>query len=237
MAYLQVLLVLTGFAALTVILKKLTISGATAGVLVAFGIYIGVGNVGLAMLGAFFISGTLATSHRKFFKESIGLEEKNKGRRTLSQVISNGVVAAVCGLLAIVFPQQALMFQLACAASLASATADTLSSELGSVYGSRFYNILTLKRDKRGLDGVVSLEGTCLGAVGSMLIAAIFAAEHHGWSVFFIIAFGGIFGNLIDSILGAGLQRKGVLNNDFVNLLNTFFSAAFACLFFNIIVP
>ena len=232
MAYLLVLLILTGLAAVSVILKKLTIPAATAGVFVALGIYSGLGNVGLAMLGTFFISGTLATSHRKKFKASIGLEENNNGCRKLSQVISNGGVAAICGLLSGIFPQHALMFNVASATSIASATGDTLSSELGSVYGSRFYNILTLNEDKRGLDGVVSLEGTCFGAMGSMLIATIFTAEYAGWSMFFIIAFGGILGNFLDSVFGAALQRKGYLNNNLVNFLNTLYSAVFACLFF-----
>ena len=57
------------------------------------------------------------------------------------------------------------------AGSFAAATADTLSSELGNVYGRRYYNILTLRPDTRGLNGVVSLEGTSLGLAGTAVLS------------------------------------------------------------------
>ncbi len=78
-------------------------------------------------------------------------------------MLANGGVAALAGLPAWLYPQQAGLWQLAAAASLASASADALSSELGSIYGRSFYNILTFKKDKCGLDGVISLEGTLWG--------------------------------------------------------------------------
>jgi uncharacterized membrane protein len=35
----------------------------------------------------------------------------------------------------------------------------------------------------------------------------------------------GFLGNLADSFLGAALQRRGILNNDWVNFLNTLIAA------------
>lgn len=111
------------------------------------------------------------------------------------------------------------------AASLAAATADTLSSELGMVYGRNSYNILTFKKEPRGLDGVVSLEGTLLGAAGALLIALIHAAAAGFGAAILFITLAGILGNLADSLLGASLERKHYIGNDGVNFLNTLFGA------------
>ncbi len=114
------------------------------------------------------------------------------------------------------------------AASLASATADTLSSELGTVYGKRFYNILTLRRDKRGENGVISIEGTIFGIAGSAFIALIYAAQFRLDHHFTLIILAGTLGNITDSILGATLERKNRIGNNAVNFLNTLTAALVA---------
>jgi uncharacterized protein (TIGR00297 family) len=112
------------------------------------------------------------------------------------------------------------------AAAFASATADTLSSELGNVCGSRYYNILSFRKDMRGLNGVISLEGTLCGVAGSLLIALIFSAGF-GWSirVTAIITLAGTIGNIFDSLLGATFERRHWIGNDAVNFLNTAIAA------------
>lgn len=110
-------------------------------------------------------------------------------------------------------------------AAFASATADTLSSELGNVYGRRFYTILTLKPGTRGENGVVSLEGTLLGIAGSCIIAALYGMGF-GWTIILVwIIVAGLIGNLTDSLLGATLEQKHYLTNDAVNFLNTLIAA------------
>ena len=136
-------------------------------------------------------------------------------------MIANAGVAALAGLLTFFMPDHRHLFSLVMAASLSSATADTLSSELGNVYGRQYYNILSFQKDKRGLDGVVSVEGTLFGIAGSLIIALIYILGF-GWSVaFWLVIIAGTIGNILDSILGASLQRKHYLNNDAVNFFNT----------------
>lgn len=208
--------------------KKLTVPAAFTGGVVGWLVYTGGGCTGILMLAAFFVLGTAATSwHAKAgpSKDTPGsLDQKGAAAqptRTTGQVLANGGVAALAGLSIMYWPGQQPVLEIAMAASLSSATADTLSSELGMVYGRHYYNILTWRRDRRGLDGVVSLEGTLIGVAGSSLIALLYAAGHSWNGGFWIIVLSGAIGNLTDSILGASLERKGWLGDDMVNFLNT----------------
>jgi uncharacterized protein (TIGR00297 family) len=221
------MLLLTGIA-LSVALKKLTWPGALAGGVIALCIYAGAGFTGMALLAVFFIMGTGATAFKKEWKEQAGIVAREESTRTAGQVLANGGVAAVLGLSAMFFPEKAFAIQVMLAASLASATADTLSSELGVVYGRRFYNICTFRTDVRGRDGVVSGEGTLAGLAGSGIITLVYALGF-GFSVHLLwIIVAGTAGNLFDSYLGATLERAQRLSNNAVNALNTAFAAGVA---------
>ena len=120
--------------------------------------------------------------------------------------------------------------------------ADTLSSELGMVYGRRHYNILTWKPDEKGQDGVVSFEGLLIGIAGSVVIAIIYIpgqpVSQSGSSrviSLLIIVLAGTLGNLADSLLGAFFERQGRLSNNIVNLLNTLTGALAAGLLARIV--
>lgn len=213
---------------LSVKANKLTPTGALTGGVLGFAIFLGAGFMGLVMLGTFFILGSFVTSWGFYDKVKAGLAEENKGRRTASQALANAGIAGLLGLFAWLYPAKADLFRLMLAASFSSATADTCSSELGNVYGRRFYNILTLRPDTKGLNGVISLEGTALGFLGSCLIAIIYGVSTSwGWPIAWILIAGTV-GNLTDSILGASLERKHYLQNDAVNFFNTLVGALVA---------
>jgi uncharacterized protein (TIGR00297 family) len=213
---------------LSVITGKLSIPAALAGGMVGGFVFAGAGYNGLVMLGAFFILGTVSTSWKKELKREVGGNEAHPQRRTTGQVLANGGMAAVLGVLALIDAAHADLYRLLLAVSLASATADTLSSELGMVYGKRFYNILSRKKEAKGLDGVVSLEGTLIGVAGALVIGLIYAAGHGIGKGLLVIVVAGTIGNLTDSFLGATLERKQYINNDWVNFMNTVFAVLFA---------
>ena len=209
--------------------RKLTPVGAFTGGIIGLLLFMGAGFAGLAMMTLFFLLGTAATSWKKGVKELRGIAEESKKGRMAGQVIANAGIPALLAGSVLLFPFWAHQCRLMIAAGFASAAADTVSSELGNVYGTQYFNILTGKKDERGLNGVVSAEGTLFGIAASAAIAIVYATGF-GWNQhFFIVVLAGTLGNLLDSVLGATLERRQVLNNDLVNFFNTL-AAALAAL-------
>jgi uncharacterized protein (TIGR00297 family) len=220
------LLAVSVFAVGSVGLRKIDVAGGIAGWLCAFAIFLGGGWTCLGLLFVFFAGGSFASGWGLAKKQALGAAQENGGKRSVVHALSNGGVAAACGVLAWLFPHDAMMYQTMLAASLAVATSDTFSSEFGTLYGKHFVNILTLKSEKRGLDGVVSLEGFAWGLLGSALVAAVFSIGLAGWGWATLLVLGaGLVANVLDSMLGATLQRRGLMTNHSVNFVATLFGA------------
>lgn len=212
--------------------RKLNPVAAITGGILGFCIFIGSGWTGFFLLALFFVGGTAATSWKRKQKSAIGMMQEQGGQRKPGQVIANAGMAGALGLLSLFLPQHKEILALMIAATFSSALADTLSSELGSLYGKKFYNILSFQKDQKGLDGVVSLEGTLIGVVGSGVIATVYSMGF-GWDErYLILLFAGTVGNISDSILGAALERRHRIGNDAVNFFNTFIAALVAGLCF-----
>lgn len=218
---------------ISVYTRKLTVPAAITGVLCGTIIYMGVGYGGLALLAAFFLCGTLSTAWGRKTKDGLNKPGDSIQRKS-GQVLANAGTAALLSFLAIIFPEYAMVFLLMVAGSFASATADTLSSELGMLYGKSFYNCLSWKKDVKGSDGVISLEGTLIGVAGAGLISLIYGLFTLIDSRIFIIVFAGFAGNFADSVMGASLERRNFLSNDGVNFFSTLFAACVTLLLISV---
>ena len=176
-----------------------------------------------------------ATRFGRRRKEALGIAEARRGR-TASQVAANLGIAALAGIplsVAHVYTPVAFGGRAAMAAmvaALAEATADTVSSELGQVLGGTPRMITTLRRVPPGTDGGVSLAGTLAGVAGAamLVLVAKTALPLLSWRDAGVGLAGGIAGTVVDSLLGAGPERRGWLNNDAVNALSTLAAALLA---------
>ncbi len=215
---------------------KLTRAAAITGALIAIAIYLATGWTGFLCMTAFFIMGTFSTSFQKEKKKEFAGEIKMEEKRDVFQVFANAGMAALTALFFLFFQSDNFLFIIIIASVFSSAAADTVSSELGMVWGKRFYNITSLRPGQRGQDGVISLEGTLAGVFASVIIAVIYFI-FQGWSIYFlVIIVSGTIGNLSDSLLGATLERKRIIGNNMVNFLNTVIAAITSILFY-ILLP
>ncbi len=191
--------------------------GAIAGGLLAFLLYVAAGPPAFVTLLGVFILTWIATRIGYVRKAAMGLAENRKGRGA-RQVLANVGAAAGFALAGIFIP----VLHIASAAALAEAAADTASSECGEALARRAYLITNLRRVDVGTDGGISLPGTLAGALAAFLIATLAAAV--GWVPhrhLLVIAAAGFLGTIFDSLLGATLERRGLINNNGVNFTST----------------
>lgn len=233
------------------------IAAATMGVVVLWTTQV----EGLLLLLLFFVGANVVGKVSKriqakaFGEVPIGIIEKKGSRRDLMQVLANGLMAIVAGLIWYVcgsFPAL-VMF----GASISEAAADTFAGEIGRLSKNPPVSIRTFTPVPKGLSGGVTLLGTVAAFVSSIIIGLC-------WFVLFgvkggvlaasVICLTGFVGSVVDSYLGACVQARyrdpdtGMLteqdskdgrpfelvqgvrwvDNDMVNLLSNVFSSVFA---------
>jgi uncharacterized protein (TIGR00297 family) len=174
----------------------------------------------LVLIVLFLVMSLLATRYSKKYKRSLGQFE---GRRTSKNVISNGVVA--CFMAA--FGGYYLPFVGGFIGAIATATADTLGSEIG-VLDQHPRLITTLQKVDPGTNGAVSVLGTVAGIIGAAIIgiAAYFLGiVPSPLSAITVSIISGTVGCFMDSILGAVFENHGMMTNEHVNLTATIVGA------------
>lgn len=213
-------------AGLSFIARAIDAKGAFVGAIIATALFLGGGFAALGLLLLFFILGSAASRLGYSRKKAAGVAQESGGRRSAVNAIANGGAAAVNAAAAWMLPEYTVVLQAVAAGALAAAASDTLSSEIGSLYGRRYRNIVSWRAEPRGTDGAVSIAGSIAGIVGAGALAIVFWLGYgrSGWVVFVA----GIAGNVFDSILGATLQRRGLLNNHGVNAVATAFGGSIA---------
>ena len=163
-------------------------------------------------------------------KAARGIAQEKGGARGWRNAWANGGVPAVLALMAAMVPEPLRgLFAIAYAAAVATAAADTCSSEVGKAYGRRTFLITTLHPVPPGAEGAVSVEGTLGGMLGGFTVAAVGAATGlHPWTAVPIVGMAGLLGALAESVLGTVAERRGWMGNDALNTLNTAMGAGIA---------
>ena len=162
-----------------------------------------------ALLIAFFLTSTALTRWRAKEKLQFTLATLPQStERTAMQVFANG---GLFMLFAMASARSGnFWWALAGTGALAAASADTWSTEIGTLFGVAPRSILTWRPIARGMSGGISIPGTAAGLAGSLFIAALaaFAMPGFGWRMTAATTLGGFVGCLGDSALGAGLQSR-----------------------------
>ena len=173
------------------------------------------------VFGLFVVLGTAATRLGHARKARLGIAQERGGRRGARHALANTGAGVVFALLALATPYTTV-FTLAMVAAFATATCDTVASEIGQAYGRRHYRVTTLEPVRPGTEGAVSLAGTLAGIVAAAWIAALALAVElasvRGAGIVVVAAF---VGTTFESWLGATLARRGRVHNELMNFANT----------------
>ena len=211
------------FATAARLLRGVTRSGAIAGGAVCFLLMLAAGWGGFVVLCAVFVMTWAATRVGYGRKLQLGSAERRAGRNA-GQVLANIGVSALCAGLYIWSRDPRLLVALS--AALSEVAADTLSSEFGTVLGGTPRLVTTWEAVPAGTDGAITWLGTLAGLASALLVGLICAATQVvEFRNLLLCAGAAMTGTLADSVLGATLERKGVLGNNAVNFLSTAFAA------------
>ena len=205
--------------------RMLTAKAAVA----AFAVSATVGVLGnlswLLIILTFVLAAFLTTKFKILDKAGRGLQEGKKGERGAINVIANSlpavVVAASSHFFANIIP--GWYYGVVFITAISAAASDTLASEVGVLdRGTRL--ITNMKPVPTGTDGGVSAIGT-LAALGGALFISLIGFMATGWlgdpvPVWSVplISFLGFMGSNIDSLLGATLERKGIIGKQVNNV-------------------
>lgn len=203
-------------------------SGALAGFLLATAIYLGYGYKSFLILFGFFALGSVATRLGFTKKAALGIAERHGGARGWREALANTSVAAFFALFSLVTLHEAA-FLAAFVAALAEAAGDTVSSEMGKWLSPRAYLLTTFERVPAGENGGVSAAGSAAGlAASGALVALSFALAMCNGKAAAMAMAAAVSGNLLDSLLGATLERRGLITNGLVNFAGTSLSGGLA---------
>ena len=184
----------------------ITPAGMVAALLTALTLY----TLGGPWLGAslliFFILGSAVSKIKSEHKKRAEALQEGSEARSWQQVLANSFPAVILVWLNYALPESTIFMFLAFTV-FSAAAADTFSSEIGMLSKGRVFNILNGHTIPNGVSGGVSLMGLLAGVIGSGLLSLLVVPEF-GWRGFFYAALLGMSGSIIDSILGASVQRK-----------------------------
>ena len=197
--------------------KALDLGGSIACILVGYIILLGGGWYWFLVMLVFFVVSTQFTKFRYNYKERLGFAQEKGGARSWPNVLANGGVAAIFSIMEFRFGGG--IFAVAFLGAMASATADTLATEIGLLSKKEPRLITDLKKKVTiGTSGGVTLIGTMAAFFASFIIGITatilkIIEEASPIKILTIVTLGGIIGCIVDSVLGATIQRTGLCEN------------------------
>lgn len=204
-------------------LHSLSLSGAVAAIGVGTTLYMSGSLAWFGTLILFFITSSGLSRWRKRDKQQTDSIYEKGSRRDAGQVLANGGLAALLSIGYTVVPHEAWWY--AFMGVMATVTADTWATEIGSLSRLDPRSILSLKRVPRGTSGGISRLGSLAatagaGTIGGAAVGFLILDEHVLQSassadirlvvdtnIIWIALLAGFLGAMMDSILGATVQH------------------------------
>ncbi len=242
--------------------KHLSLSGSVAAVLLGFAVTWGLRTEGFLLFLFFYVASNVAGRIRKS-RTAPGREiEQKSGPRDHSQVLANGLMAALASVYWYYSASATALVMFG--AAVAEALSDTLAGEIGRLSYTKPVSIVTRRPVEKGVSGGVTALGTfagfCASACVAILWCAFFRTDNSTISGIFI-CLGGFAGCVADSILGGFVQAiytdkegrytekpfdaegnpnalvRGLpwMDNDMVNFISNTFAVVFSTALFLII--
>ena len=200
-------------------------SGMVAGFAVGVLTFTLAGWRGFVVLVSFFVLGSATTRFGLRRKERLGIAQEKKGARSARHALANCGVAVFLAFLTTSAAAPGI-YALAFVCAYATAAFDTVSSEIGRAYGGRPVLITTFRAVAPGTNGAISWIGTLAGVAASIAVCAVAVAVGFLDARFSAIVLVAAFvGSTADSVLGATLEARGLMDNEAVNFSNTLIGA------------
>lgn len=157
----------------------------------------------------------LATKWKLKEKMARGLQEGKKGERSVLNLLGVGAIPVAISLVYALNGTHPELLAVAFLSSLAVSTSDTVASETG-IWAKKTYMITTMKQIEPGPNGGISLYGFGTAFICTALFTLV------GYELIFqdfslnalkcmVIVAAGMFGNVMDSLLGALLENPGYI--------------------------
>jgi uncharacterized protein (TIGR00297 family) len=186
------------------------------------------------LLLAFYIMGAAFTRYGYSYKRKLGIAQSHGGVRGYKNVYSNSLIPLIMAICYGVYGNE--LFIYAFVGAVATANGDTLASEIGQTSKSKPRMITTLKETDAGVDGGVTPLGEMAALAGSTIIGLLATGLGMlSYTGIIVGAVSGFLGTNFDSLLGATLQRQGLLSNNGVNLVATAFGAIMGAILWRIV--
>jgi uncharacterized protein (TIGR00297 family) len=208
------------------LLLAFALSSITAGIAFWRGSLGGSGAIGAVIIGAvtlgfggwtwgvllflFFLTSSALSRFREADKRKAAEGFEKGGRRDLAQVLASGGVPASLALAHCFAPWEGRLAMFI--GALATVTADTWATEFGTLSRTPLRLVSTGRVVAAGTSGGISVHGTLAALAGGATIGLAAGLLPNGLSSWTALPLGlasGLAGSLIDSLLGASVQRQG----------------------------
>lgn len=242
--------------------KALSISGAVAAFVMGVSFVFFGEPIWFTLLLTFFISASFWSTFKKHTKQKREAEKQyeKSGKRDAWQVFANGGIGMLLCIVSYFYYSELLLIVFVMV--MAIVNADTWATEIGGLSRQQPRHIITGKKVEAGTSGGITILGTVAALAGAALIGIVAALFTQQWKYVLVAVLAGIVGCMLDSLLGATVQRmfkckvcqkvtersthcneqttfiSGVkwINNDVVNIASSFIGAGVGYVFYIFIV-